>query len=178
MFFPLFLLLTSLPVIELMVIFKIHDLWASIYGSGMAVLISIGSVILTGLFGAALARSQGLSVLRQLQQSSSAGRLPGKQLIEGVLILLGGVMLLTPGYITDIVGFLFILPGSRGLFCKLLMNWVTQKVAKGEVVFASNLGWSGQPSSQYRPGQPSSQYRSDQSGQVIDVPFTDNKTKK
>jgi UPF0716 protein FxsA len=122
MFLPLLLLFTLVPVIELSLIFKVHAIFSSMYGSDRAVGISILVIILTGYFGAKLAKSQGLKLFSELQTKLQSGQVPNLELVEGLLVLFGGLMLLTPGYVTDTVGLMFLFPLSRKLFARLMQK--------------------------------------------------------
>lgn len=82
-----------------------------------------------GIAGAALARAQGLQTLHQLKLKMSQGVFPGDQLLDGALILAGGLLLLTPGLITDAVGFLALVPGSRRLVRAALVHAVRHRLA-------------------------------------------------
>jgi UPF0716 protein FxsA len=81
-------------------------------------------IIVTGLVGTWLARWQGFNTYRRVQQELAAGRAPQDSLAYGVLILLGGVLLITPGVLTDLIGILLLLPPTRALARVWLMKWV------------------------------------------------------
>jgi UPF0716 protein FxsA len=72
-------------------------------------------VILTGAWGAYLAKSQGYSILARIQAETAAGRVPTAELIDGLLVLIGGIVLLTPGLLTDLAGFCLMIPGFRAI---------------------------------------------------------------
>ena len=105
MFLRLLLLFTFVPLVELYLLIRI--------GRVIGVVPTIAIVVVTGALGAALARHQGLGVLRRLQEDLVAGRPPTGALVDGLLILVAGAMLLTPGLITDAVGFLLLVPAGR-----------------------------------------------------------------
>jgi len=84
-------------------------------GSAIGALNTIGLVILISLTGAWLAKREGLSVWMRLQTQLNAGRVPTNELIDGVLILTGGIMLVVPGFITDACGLLLLFPPTRAL---------------------------------------------------------------
>jgi UPF0716 protein FxsA len=107
MFFRLLVLFTVVPLVELYLLIRV--------GGVIGVLPTIAVVVVTGAVGAALARWQGLGVLRRFQHELSEGRAPTGTLIDGLLILLAAVLLLTPGLLTDLVGFLLLVPGGRAL---------------------------------------------------------------
>ncbi|PFN98582.1 UPF0716 protein FxsA [Neobacillus bataviensis] len=83
-------------------------------------------IILTGVIGAYLAKREGLQTIRKVQEQLSRGQLPGDALLDGVCILIGATFLLTPGFITDIVGFLMLFPPTRKLF-KYLISYFFKK---------------------------------------------------
>ena len=72
-------------------------------------------VVLTGAWGWYLAKSQGLSILAKIQSEMAAGRVPTAELVDGLLVLIGGIVLLTPGLLTDLVGFALMVPGIRAI---------------------------------------------------------------
>ena len=129
----LILILTVVPVLELVIILQVHHAIASSWGSGMALLLTIGTIAVTGIAGATLARHQGMSVLRELQERMGQGELPGQALMDGVLILIGAALLLTPGFLTDVLGFSLLVPVTRSAYRKLLLRWVRRKMQRGDV---------------------------------------------
>ena len=94
-----------IPLIELAVLFRVGDR----VGPGATVAI----VILTGIVGASLARAQGARVIADIQQAAAAGQMPAPYLLDGLMILIAGVLLITPGLLTDGVGFLLLVPVVR-----------------------------------------------------------------
>jgi UPF0716 protein FxsA len=122
MFLRLLLLFTLVPLVELYLLIEI--------GGAIGVAPTIAIVIVTGVIGAALARWQGLGVLRRLQDDLAAGRSPTDALIDGLLIFVAGAVLLTPGLITDALGFLLLVPAGRAAVRKL----VSAAVARNLVV--------------------------------------------
>ncbi len=103
---PLFLLLLIVPIIEIVLFIEV--------GGMIGVWPTIGIVLLTAIIGTAMLRRQGLAALRNLQARIAAGENPGRLLADGAMILIAGVLLLTPGFLTDMVGFLLLVPGVRG----------------------------------------------------------------
>ena len=90
----------------------------------LAIVPTIGLIVLTGLIGASLARQQGLSAMKRIQEELRNGRQPALELLEGVMILIGGIVLITPGIMTDLFGFALLLPTFRkGLARKLKANF-------------------------------------------------------
>ena len=101
----LLFLFTVIPTLELYLLFEIGDR----IGGAETILL----VIATGVVGARMAQREGLSVVHQIQQDAVNGLTPANTLVEGVLILVGGVLLITPGVLTDIVGLSLIVPWTR-----------------------------------------------------------------
>ena len=101
----LILLFTALPLIEIYLLIKV----ASVIGFLQTALIVVG----TGVVGALLARREGLSVLRSMKRKFREGELPAEELIDAVILLLSGAFLLTPGIVTDVIGFSGLVPFFR-----------------------------------------------------------------
>ncbi|MDA0334041.1 MAG: FxsA family protein [bacterium] len=116
MLLRLFLLFTLIPVVELALLVEA--------GSRIGVAPTIAIVLLTGALGAWLARAQGLQALRRLQDALRAAQFPGEEIFDGVIILAGGLLLLTPGFLTDILGFFALIPGTRHLLKTLVKRQV------------------------------------------------------
>ncbi len=92
---------------------------------------TIGIVVLTGLIGASLAKAQGLQVYRNLTRSLYNGELPHNHLIEGLLLFVGGALLITPGVLTDIVGFVLVLPWTRRLVREQVKSQLRKRLIYG-----------------------------------------------
>ena len=120
MLFKLFLLFTLVPIVELALLIEL--------GSHIGSLTTVALVMITGAAGAALARSQGLLVFQRLRSSIGQGQSPGDALIDGVLILAGGLLLLTPGILTDGLGFSALLPPSRQLIRSALKVAISRRI--------------------------------------------------
>lgn len=127
MFAQLLALFIILPFVELYILLELS--------TRIGALPTLGIVIITGIVGAYLAKYEGLYVLRRIQMELASGSMPADALFDGVLVLIGGVLLLTPGILTDITGFLLLLPGSRGLFKMYIKRWVERKIQSGQMVF-------------------------------------------
>lgn len=90
-------------------------------------------VILTGVTGSWLVRQQGVALLLRIQNELAAGRLPAGALLDGALIIAGGVLLVTPGFCTDLIGFTMLIPLTRRLWRKLLERWLAAQLAAGRL---------------------------------------------
>ncbi len=125
MFTRFLLLFTIVPLIEIYVLIKV--------GQHIGALDTIMLVLFTGIFGAWMARSQGLLVLKKIQTDLQSGQLPADSLTDGLIILIGGVLLITPGIITDCTGLLLLFPQSRKVFKKLLTSQFKKYISKNNV---------------------------------------------
>ncbi len=126
MFARLVLLFTLVPALEIYLLIKV--------GAGIGAANTILLIIATGVVGAHYARLQGFQVVQRLQASLDEGRLPAAEIIDGAMLLVGGALLLTPGFLTDAVGFSLIFPPTRRLWRRLLVEWLRRKIARGEIV--------------------------------------------
>lgn len=114
MLLRLILLFTIVPLLELMLLLRVADAW-----SWQA---TLALVLLTGIVGAWLARREGLRALRRIQDEFNAGAMPTKAVFDAVLILAAGLMLVTPGFITDAVGLSMLIPPVR--------RWVGRRIRR------------------------------------------------
>src|SRR3954465_3590182 len=113
MFF-LILLFIVVPIAELYVILKVGDL--------IGIVPTILLLVADSLLGAWLLRAQGRAVWQRFQGTMQSGRVPHREVFDGVLVIFGGAFLITPGFLTDIVGLLLLLPPTRALFRRWLIR--------------------------------------------------------
>jgi UPF0716 protein FxsA len=125
MFFKLFLLFTIIPVVELALLIKI--------GSFIGVANTIAIVILTAIVGAYMVRSEGIGVMHRIQKNMNEGLFPGDELINGLLILIAGALLLTPGFFTDLLGFCMVFPLTRKFISKYVKKYLERKISSGDI---------------------------------------------
>jgi len=104
-------------------------------GSLIGVAPTIALILLTGVAGAYLARSQGMDLIQRIQRELAEGRVPAEELLDGAMVLVGGVVLLTPGFWTDLFGFICLVPGSRTILKRLLRKWFETQCRKGNIHF-------------------------------------------
>jgi UPF0716 protein FxsA len=124
-FIKLLIFFVFVPVMELYILIEA--------GRIMGLAPTIGLIMMTGVAGAWLARSQGVEILRRIQEETSRGQMPATTLIDGALILVGGLLLLTPGFFTDALGFSFLVPATRDLWRKGLSVWLQNQIKQGSV---------------------------------------------
>jgi UPF0716 protein FxsA len=103
------------PLAELYVIIKV-------VGPAIGAPLTIALLAADSLAGAWLMKSQGRAVWRRFNEAIAAGRIPHREIVDGVLIIFGGAFLITPGFITDIIGFLLLIPPTRSLFRRSLQR--------------------------------------------------------
>ena len=111
----LVILFIAIPIIEMWLLIVV--------GQHLGASLTIIMVVFTAVIGLHGLRSQGLSTLKRLQDKLSSQQLPAKEIVEGVILAIGCAFLLTPGFITDILGFSCLLPFTRKLWLKLLFTW-------------------------------------------------------
>ena len=122
MFIKLLFFFIVIPFIELAILIKMGGL----IGLWPTILI----VASTGIVGAYLARNQGFSILTKIRSELNSGIMPAESLIDGFLILIGGVVLLTPGLLTDLSGLLLLIPFSRKKIKRYLKTKIYEKITK------------------------------------------------
>jgi UPF0716 protein FxsA len=128
----LLLLFVVVPLAELYVIWQVGD-W-------LGILPTLAILLADSLLGGALMRSQGRSTWRRFNAATAEGRVPAKEAIDGVLVIFGGAFLLTPGFLTDGVGLLLLLPPTRAVIRRVLVRrFAGRMVAAGGRAAASRM---------------------------------------
>lgn len=122
MWIRLLLVLTVIPLVELVLLLTLADV------AGFTALLAF--IVGTGILGAWLLRRQGLKTLRGLRAELRGGRLPPKELLDGLLIFVAGFLMLTPGVLTDLIGIALLVPQSRSLFRKWLVAYMSSRLQK------------------------------------------------
>lgn len=129
----LFALFLIMPVVELALLVQVDKLigfWPT-----------IGIIVMTGLMGGLLAKREGLSVWQRFNARMAEGGLPGTELLDGVIILVAGALLITPGVVTDFLGFLGLIPPTRSFIRKIAMKRIRKAMKKGSI---SVVGFDGE----------------------------------
>ena len=111
------------------------DLALLIYsGKTLGLLPTIAIILITGIGGAYLAKRLGIKAWTDLKIRMTAMETPGDALIDSVCILFGGILLIMPGFITDLVGLLLLFKGPRNIIRPFIQNWIYNKMKKGQIV--------------------------------------------
>ena len=118
MLIKLFLAFTAIPFIEIYLLIKI--------GGYVGAFSTVMIVVLTGFLGALLARFQGIQTMLKVRESLSRGEMPAEELLDALLILLAGIVLLTPGFLTDLAGLIILIPETR----VVVKRWLRKKFDK------------------------------------------------
>jgi len=105
-------LFVLVPIIEIAVLLNVS--------AAIGWLTTIAIVILTAILGTWMLRQQGLATLMKARQRMQSGQMPAQQMVEGMILLVGGALLLTPGFVTDTIGFACLIPPTRALMARYL----------------------------------------------------------
>ena len=119
------LLFVLTPLVELAILIYLGTIIGALY--------TILIVVATGILGAFMARNQGFATLSRIRSNFERGIIPSNELFHGALILAGGLLLLTPGVITDIVGFAVLVPQTRRLIGRWILSLIRRRIERGEI---------------------------------------------
>lgn len=119
MFVKLLMLFTIVPVVELYILVKV--------GEEIGTMNTVALVIITGIAGASFAKSQGAQIISKIRSSLNQGQMPGKELLQGAMVLAGGILLLTPGFLTDLLGLSMLIPLTRKLYADMTLAYFKKK---------------------------------------------------
>ena len=134
-FRTIFLLFIAMPIIEIFLLIKV--------GSSIGALLTIGIVIVTAVLGTWMLRAQGLSTLNKARRRMSGGEVPAFEMMEGMALGIGGALLLTPGFVTDAIGFACLFPFTR----RLMVGALSKRVSIGSVAGGFTASASSGPGS-------------------------------
>lgn len=151
----LFLLFVILPIIEITLLLKV--------GQAIGAWYTVGLVLLSAFIGVNMLRHQGLATLSRAQQRMDRQELPGQEMVEGIVLAVGGALLVTPGFVTDVIGFSCLIPPLRQAFARLLMSRFTVVVAS-----RAQSGMGG-----FHQDGPGEQRRYERNGDVIEGEIVD-----
>jgi len=161
-------LFTVVPAVEIYLLFKI--------GGSIGAFNTVFIVIITGIVGASLAKSQGLSILMKIQGELNKGGMPANQIIHGLMVFAGGLLLLTPGFMTDIFGLSLVLPGTRHVLMVFVKKMIEEAMKNGNFNFQT-FGQTGgfehpQTHESHTQYETESQPQSHLDGDVFEADFT------
>lgn len=125
--FRLLLLFTLVPVGELYLLFQVSRF--------IGPELTVGVVVVTGAVGVVLAKSQGIAALKNIQDQVAMGEVPGSAILDGLFVLVGGILLVTPGLITDLLGFSLLIPFTRRPIKKYLRRKLSELIARGDTIY-------------------------------------------
>ncbi len=134
------LLFIAVPLLELFILIRL--------GGVIGLMPTLALCVLTGVAGAWLARREGLRALWSFQERLAGGGVPGRALMDGLCILIGGAVLLTPGLLTDVLGFALLLPPSRRWIQARMKRRIERQVAEGSIrvtTLGGHPGGGGMP---------------------------------
>jgi UPF0716 protein FxsA len=123
----LLVLFTIVPLAEVYLLYLLGDV--------MGFWPTVGLVLGTALLGAALAKSEGLRVWREWREALSRGQLPEEGILGGLLVLIGGVLLVAPGVLTDLTGLVLLFPPSRRVVARIVRKRLERRIAEGRTTF-------------------------------------------
>jgi UPF0716 protein FxsA len=144
-FGKLFILFAILPIIEIAVLINVGE---QIGGWN-----TVALVIISAFIGAFLVRREGIATLTQAQQKMQTGEMPGQEMAEGLLLVIAGVLLVTPGFITDAFGLLLSFPLTRPLIAKSLMKQISVKVVTSHSQFTQSPFQQSHTNAKYDDGE-------------------------
>lgn len=142
----LFLLFTVVPAVELFILVNL--------GQVIGATATVAIIVITGVLGAWLAKREGAAVIRQLGQDLKSGLPPASRVMEGVLVLVGAVLLVTPGILTDITGFSLIIPASRALIAPVVLRVLLKRLGLDKIDMSATAAFQRGPAPQ-QPQAPS-----------------------
>jgi len=123
------MLLIVVPIVELAVMVQVAGM--------IGVLPTVGLVVASSLVGFWLMKAEGLGVLRRMQTQMAEGQMPAAEVVDGVLVLVGGLLMVLPGFITSVLGLLLLLPPVRALVRPLVLARVRRRVERGQAQFVA-----------------------------------------
>lgn len=120
MLLPLVLLFIVVPIAELAVVIQV--------GQAIGVWWTVGILVADSILGSVLMRAQGRTAWRRFNEAIAAGKVPAREVLDGALVIFGGLLLLTPGFITDFLGILLLIPPTRALVRAVLARRLTHRM--------------------------------------------------
>lgn len=119
----LFILIPAIEITVLIGSSHVIGLWST-----------FAMIVFTGVVGVYLAKRQGFKVLGEIQSKLNRGEMPGEAVLDGIFVFVGGILLVLPGYVTDVLGFICVIPITRALLKSLVMKWMEWKCRKNSTI--------------------------------------------
>ncbi len=160
----LFILFTTMTLVEVYVLMSVGEI--------LGAELTIAIIILTAFIGSYLVRNQGIQTVQKLQTRLAAGEAPGQEIVEGIMLLVCGVLLVTPGFVTDTLGLLVLTPQIRGRLAKAIIAQYKDRIIpqQGFTANAQSFHYSSTNATsdpfQHKP-------RQDKNGNVIEGDFVE-----
>ncbi|WP_370279424.1 FxsA family protein [Pontibacterium sp.] len=163
----LFLLFIIVPIIEITLLIQV--------GQAIGAWYTVGLVLLSAFIGVNMLRYQSVSTLARAQQRANQGEIPGREMVEGIVLAVGGALLVTPGFVTDVIGFCCLIPYTRQAFANAMISRFTVVAMNSrQASFESTFGGPG-----FDPSSPEGFESKEQSQQegahYADSPFRKDK---
>jgi UPF0716 protein FxsA len=152
---PLVIIFVVVPIAELALLIQV--------GQAIGVWWTILLLVADSILGSVLMRSQGRAAWRRFSEATAVGRVPAKEVLDGVLVIFGGALLLTPGFISDLLGLLLLLPPTRAVVRGVLVRRLAHRMVASLSGGIPRPGWPPPP----QPGAPRADY--DVEGRAVDV---------
>lgn len=134
MFVKLLMFFIIIPVLELYILIKV--------GQEIGTMNTVALIILTGIAGASFAKSQGAQIIFKIRSALNQGQMPGKELLQGAMILTGGIMLLTPGFLTDFLGLSLLIPLTRKFYTDKTLAYFQKKFQAPQWHYSTNSNYT------------------------------------
>jgi UPF0716 protein FxsA len=122
-----FVILSAMEISIFILLGNIFDVWFVLFG-----------IIFTGIIGAYFAKQQGIEALRRAKFQMQNGQFPHDEILDGISILIGGILLVTPGFVTDTIGFLFLIPFTRTFFNQFIRRILEKLFNSNRLIYFSN----------------------------------------
>src|SRR3954451_591296 len=140
----LFIIFIVVPIAELYVIIKV--------GEAIGALPTIAILIADSIIGAALLRHQGRAAWRRFNDAVAEGRVPAREVLDGTLVIFGGAFLITPGFISDVIGILLLLPPTRAVIRGMFVRVLSRRMVVRGAGWAAGRAAGGRPPREPAPG--------------------------
>jgi UPF0716 protein FxsA len=133
--FMILLLVIGFPILEIYVMIQV--------GGRIGLMNTLFALVAAGVLGSGLAKAQGRYIQRGLQENLAQGKMPTNQVIHGLLVFVAGVLFLLPGFVSDVIAILLLLPGSRHLIAAMIRHRLERQFSSGKFSIFTSMGGTG-----------------------------------